>query len=197
MYSLGGLDTFYYQQHPNGFIPREITPSGDEFSFFEGQSNLLLLTSPRITDADAPEKLSTDLHLEKDDPLFLHRPDWWKTYQAYRDPLRQQQENIRQAYRTINNTNPPLAAHAEWQHYLMTRNIDRLERVIPVLEKHTEWLENNRQLKGAKYPDLQGLFWQGSMGSGMDNLPSTIIVSNKHHPALYRLGFYTEINAVR
>ncbi|MGI9280835.1 MAG: MGH1-like glycoside hydrolase domain-containing protein [Endozoicomonas sp.] len=50
----------------------------------------------------------------------------------------------------------------------MSRDLQRLHRVIIPLEHYTRWQENNRQVKAGA---LKGLFWQRAFGSGMDNIP--------------------------
>ena len=131
--SLGGLNCFYKQQHPDGFIPREIAPDGSEVRFFPGTS------------------------------IFINDSDSY----AWVEELK---VKVRNDYCEDNNSNPPLAAHAEWRHFLLSRNKARLSAVYNVLAAHTEWLEKNRKIEGG---DLAGLFTQGNMGSGMDNLPSS------------------------
>lgn len=61
--------------------------------------------------------------------------------------------------------NPPLFAWAEWEYYRTTGRADRIERVLPHLVRHYEWLFLNRR------NDLN-LFWFEDAGSsGMDNSP--------------------------
>ena len=167
--TLGGLDCFYNQQHPDGYIPREIKPDGHDSRFFEGQSFYLYVSAPPVRNSEGEEVY--DLDLKKDDELFQGEPDKWIQYQTFRKPLHQQRDAIIRMYGSENNSNPPLAAHAEWRHYLLSRNLQRLIQAYPALEAHTRWLENKRQLQNGS---LSGLFWQRPMGSGMDNLPGTV-----------------------
>ena len=63
--------------------------------------------------------------------------------------------------------NPPLFSWAEVEHYRVSGDTRRFEKVIPVLEKYVEWLEDNRVRAKAKH----GLYWSNGLGSGMDNTP--------------------------
>ncbi len=65
-----------------------------------------------------------------------------------------------------NTVNPPLFAWAEFEYYQFSKDYDRLKSIFPALEKHSEWLEANRGVKGH-----DGLFWNTGLGSGMDNSP--------------------------
>ncbi|WP_153301511.1 MGH1-like glycoside hydrolase domain-containing protein [Endozoicomonas arenosclerae] len=81
---------------------------------------------------------------------------------------RVREKKIRELYIEENKNNPPLVAHAEWRYYLLSRDAQRLHRVVLPLEHYTQWQENNRQVKAGP---LKGLFWQRAFGSGMDNIP--------------------------
>ncbi len=63
--------------------------------------------------------------------------------------------------------NPPLFAWAEWEYAKLTGDKSRFARVMPVLEKHAEWLEKNRRKAGT----VHGLYWNTRAGSGMDTTP--------------------------
>jgi glycogen debranching enzyme len=61
--------------------------------------------------------------------------------------------------------NPPLYAWAEWEHYLVTGNNSRFERILPILTRYFDWVKANRRWKN-------GLYWfEDSGSSGMDNAP--------------------------
>jgi hypothetical protein len=60
-------------------------------------------------------------------------------------------------------TNPPLFAWAEWSCYRMTGDRERLERVLPVLMRHYDWIESHVQIRPGRYR------WDGN-GSGWDNI---------------------------
>ncbi len=61
--------------------------------------------------------------------------------------------------------NPPLMAWAEWEHYFVTGDGSRLERVLPALEGIYDFIEKNRRRNC-------GLYWfEDSGSSGMDNSP--------------------------
>ena len=61
--------------------------------------------------------------------------------------------------------NPPLMAWAEWEHYRVTGDCTRFERVLPALEGIFRFIENNRRRNC-------GLYWfEDSGSSGMDNSP--------------------------
>lgn len=191
--TLGGLDCFYNQQHPDGYIPREISPDGSDSQFFQGQSFMLYVTEPPVKNDHGQEIYALDL--QQDSEFFRDQPDKWTQYQIFEEPLLAQRDAIIRMYGSENNSNPPLAAHAEWRHYLLSRDRQRLARVYPVLEAHTRWLENKRQLQQGP---LAGLFWQRPMGSGMDNLPVTWIV--EAHGTLYSVdlwGRYLQHNITR
>ena len=62
--------------------------------------------------------------------------------------------------------NPPLMAWAEWEHYLVSGDSSRFERVLPALEGIYSFIENNRRRESC------GLYWFEDTGSsGMDNSP--------------------------
>ena len=62
--------------------------------------------------------------------------------------------------------NPPLMAWAEWEHYRITGDDSRLERVLPALEGIYSFIENNRRRETCD------LYWfEDSGSSGMDNSP--------------------------
>lgn len=66
-----------------------------------------------------------------------------------------------------NTINPPLYPWVEWDYYTISEDDSRFKMVLPVLEKYADWLNENRVKKGTKH----GLYWQTSLGSGMDNSP--------------------------
>lgn len=59
---------------------------------------------------------------------------------------------------------PPLLAWAELEHYRLTADKARLSRILPILDRHFQWLKSNRRR-------ANGLYWTSSVGSGMDNSP--------------------------
>ena len=62
--------------------------------------------------------------------------------------------------------NPPLMAWAEWEHYLISGDTSRFERVLPALEGIYGFIEKNRRRESCK------LYWFEDTGSsGMDNSP--------------------------
>lgn len=62
--------------------------------------------------------------------------------------------------------NPPLFAWIELRYYELTGDSSRLKRVLPVLIKYFNWIDNNcRSLNGS------GLYYTTQLGSGMDNIP--------------------------
>ena len=163
--SQGGLDAFYSAQHVDGYIPREIMANGTEVRFFRTQNLLVRLDSPPPLIPEPLSRFGTVNRLHRYVAKTVH------SY-LYRDQAREisrQVEALKNIYTLENNTNPPLAAHAEWQHYLLSRDKGRLKSVIKALRKHTDWLEKNRQIHQGP---LKGLFWQRTMASGMDNMPS-------------------------
>lgn len=71
-------------------------------------------------------------------------------------------------YKGIANTiNPPLFAWSELEWFKMTNDSARLTAVLPVLDKYMEYLEKERKSHNSTHK----LFWQTSLGSGMDNSP--------------------------
>ena len=61
--------------------------------------------------------------------------------------------------------NPPLYAWVEWEHYLVSGDSSRFERVMPAIEGLYNFIENNRRR-------LLGLYYFEDTGSsGMDNSP--------------------------
>ena len=71
--------------------------------------------------------------------------------------------------------NPPLMAWAEWEHYLISGDASRFERVLPALEGIYSFIEKNRRRESCE------LYWFEDTGSsGMDNSP----VSGYHSPDL-------------
>lgn len=66
-----------------------------------------------------------------------------------------------------NSVNPPLFSWAEVETYKLSGDKTRFAMVLPVLEKYAEWLETGRKKPGTQH----GLYWQTSLGSGMDNSP--------------------------
>ena len=161
----GGLDSFFSVQHMNGFIPREILSDGRENRLFPGQNLLLRLDSKPVP---PPEMLNVMRGVNAVYNIVtraLHSI----YYRGQKSQIQQQVLPLIQIYTEENKNNPPLAAHAEWQAFLLSRDTERLKRVINVLREHTRWLEGQRQIKEG---ELKGLFWQRVMASGMDNLPS-------------------------
>lgn len=65
-----------------------------------------------------------------------------------------------------NTINPPLFAWVEYEYYKITGDDSRFARIIPVMERYLEWIENNR-----KHGSRHNLYWQTNLGSGMDNSP--------------------------
>ncbi len=61
--------------------------------------------------------------------------------------------------------NPPLLAWAEWQHYVITGDSSRFERVLPALEGLYGFIEKNRRRNTELY------YFEDSGSSGMDNAP--------------------------
>lgn len=65
----------------------------------------------------------------------------------------------------VGRINPPLYAWAEWEHFLVTGDDSRFDRVVPIIEKLYTYIENNRRRN-------TGLYWfEDSGSSGMDNSP--------------------------
>ena len=161
----GGLDAFYSAQHVNGFIPREILADGTEIRFFPSQNVLIRLDSPppQVPEALTHSGTITRLH------RYMAKTVHSYFYSDQAREISRQVEVLKDIYTLENNNNPPIAAHAEWQHYLLSRDKERLKSVIKALRKHTAWLEKSRQIHEGP---LKGLFWQRTMASGMDNLPS-------------------------
>lgn len=61
--------------------------------------------------------------------------------------------------------NPPIAAWAEWQHYVITGDVTRFSTVIKVLERFYNYIENTHRRSC-------GLYWfEDPCASGMDNSP--------------------------
>lgn len=78
-----------------------------------------------------------------------------------------------------NAVNPPVFSWAECETFKVTGDKSRFEMVLPVLEKYVEWLnrdgdpaavdwESNGRRSGNS---PHGLYWNTSLGSGMDNTP--------------------------
>jgi glycogen debranching enzyme len=63
--------------------------------------------------------------------------------------------------------NPPLAAWVEWDYYLVSGDIDRLEKVLDHLVRFDEWIEKNRRRDDGSY------WFSDCNSSGMDNSPRT------------------------
>lgn len=61
-------------------------------------------------------------------------------------------------------THNNLFSWAEWEHYLVTGDSSRFERVIPKLDKYAEWVRKHRTRPNGHY-------WWSGFGSGMDNSP--------------------------
>ena len=62
--------------------------------------------------------------------------------------------------------NPPLMAFAEWEHYLVSGDSSRFERVLEPLERCYRFIENNRRRESC---DLY--YFEDAGSSGMDNSP--------------------------
>lgn len=65
---------------------------------------------------------------------------------------------------TLDYTNPPLFAWAEWEHYGLTGDSTRFERVLPVLDRYFQWCKAHRARD-------DGMYYWNNLASGMDNLP--------------------------
>lgn len=62
--------------------------------------------------------------------------------------------------------NPPLFAWMEWRYYQITGDKSRLKKLLPILTKYHDWINNNlRDSVG------HGLYYTTQLGSGMDNTP--------------------------
>lgn len=68
------------------------------------------------------------------------------------------------AYNSTVSINPPLFSWAEWEHYRITGDKDRLIQVLPNLMKYFNWIKENRRWSN-------GLYWSSDFASGMDNSP--------------------------
>jgi len=62
--------------------------------------------------------------------------------------------------------NPPLFAWIELKNYKITGDIGRLKNVYPYLIRYYNWIESNMKSTKSK-----GLYYNTSLGSGMDNTP--------------------------
>lgn len=62
--------------------------------------------------------------------------------------------------------NPPLFAWMELNYFYTSNDSSRLERVLPILVKYYQWIENNCRVEEGK-----GLYYTTPLGSGMDNVP--------------------------
>lgn len=60
--------------------------------------------------------------------------------------------------------NPPLLAFAETELYRVKKDLDRLQRVYPILKMNFEFHVN-------RYQGDDKLFWGDTLGMGMDNIP--------------------------
>lgn len=72
-----------------------------------------------------------------------------------------------------NSTGPNMLAWAEWRHYRLTGEEERLQQVFWPLLAYHEWMRANRTWQN-------GLYWATGMSSGMDNQPR-VPDSNTHH----------------
>jgi len=78
-----------------------------------------------------------------------------------------------------NMINPPLFAWAEVESYRITGDLERLHRVLPVLEKYAGWLDRDGDPEAADWENngrrsistSHKLYWNTPLGSGMDNTP--------------------------
>jgi hypothetical protein len=62
------------------------------------------------------------------------------------------------------STGPNVLAWSEWNHYLITADRERLERVFPPLVAYHQWLREYRTWQ-------DGTYWTSGWGCGMDNMP--------------------------
>lgn len=62
--------------------------------------------------------------------------------------------------------NPPLMAWAEWEHYLISGDSSRFERVLPALEGVYAFIEKNRRRESCEL-----YYFEDTGSSGMDNSP--------------------------
>ena len=161
----GGLDAFYSVQHRDGFIPREVMSNGNECRFFSSQELTLWLNSEPITPIEPLTRFGKINRLH----AWLASLYYSYFYQELMTEMNHQIDELKTIYTGDNKSNPPLAAHAEWQHFLLSRDLDRLNAVLQPLRHQTNWLEKHHQIKTGS---LAGLFWQRTMSSGMDNMPS-------------------------
>ena len=145
--------TFGFGLYAHRYFP--ITGGLDNFYRFQHTNGFI----PRETSLDGYE-----IHYVPSQPTFLKEAK--KETDITLNQIKE--KRIRELYIEENKNNPPLIAHAEWRYYLMSRDRQRLHRVIIPLEHYTRWQENNRQVKTGP---LKGLFWQRAFGSGMDNIP--------------------------
>ena len=76
------------------------------------------------------------------------------------------------------STGPNVIPWSEWEYFLNTGDMERLDSVFPVLSAYYQWLKLNRT-----WPD--GSYWSSGWGTGMDNQPRveskySIIYSHGH-----------------
>lgn len=62
--------------------------------------------------------------------------------------------------------NPPLMAWAEWEHYLISGDSSRFEKVLPALEGIYSFIEKNRRRESCEL-----YYFEDTGSSGMDNSP--------------------------
>jgi glycogen debranching enzyme len=63
--------------------------------------------------------------------------------------------------------NPPLFAWVEWKYYLITGDSSRFSKILPILDKYYDWIDQNCRGVSSQAP----LYYNTRLGSGMDNSP--------------------------
>ncbi|MBD3322452.1 MAG: hypothetical protein GF350_15225 [Chitinivibrionales bacterium] len=86
----------------------------------------------------------------------------------------------------VSSANPPLFAWAEWEHYLVSHNVQRFSveirgfidgEKVPLLQRivnHYDWLKESRRHE-------DGFYWSTGYASGMDNTPRLGVETGHSH----------------
>jgi hypothetical protein len=138
----------------NGFVESYMDEGFNELIY---QWDLCFITSFGIYGRNLfPAMPSLDnFYLKQREDGYIQRVYWETNGQPAHEPTKEEPM-----------TNPPLFAWVEWRYYQISGDDSRLKRVLPVLVKYFNWIEQN-----CKSNDGTGLYYTTELGSGMDNTP--------------------------
>ncbi len=138
----------------NGFVKKYIDEGFNEL-IYQWDTNFMAAFAMYAPDAFPAMQSLDNFYLKQTEDGYIQRVYWEK------DGLIAQPPNIDEPM-----INPPLFAWLEWRYYELTGDDSRLKDVLPKLILYYEWIERKMSV-----PELDSLYYNTPLGSGMDNTP--------------------------